>query len=308
MILYPYKAGSESSKALAEALGIKRVSHKNSKFKGSQDKVVINWGASTVPEEVSKCTVLNKPEAVKLAANKLSFFQTVMGAEQYRGEQAIILHDGGDEVKVKVTHMYVEGIVIGDKCPADPSYTLVYLPPKPLARVPEFTTDKRTAVDWLARGNVVIARTILNGNSGAGIVLIEPKELLDMGYNLVDAPLYVKYVPKKQEYRVHVFQGQVVDVQRKARRQDVADDQINWRIRNHDNGFIFARGEALGDVPEDVLEQAVKAAAGVGLDFGAVDVIFNDKQQQAYVLEINTAPGLSGSTLDGYVNRFKELM
>ena len=117
------------------------------------------------------------------------------------------------------------------------------------------------------------------------------------------APLFVKYVPKKQEYRIHVCGGEAVDIQRKARRKDVEDDAINWKIRNHDNGFIFARNED-GITPPDVIKQAVDAVKVLGLDFGAVDVIFNDKEQKAYVLEVNTAPGLAGETLQGYLRRF----
>jgi glutathione synthase/RimK-type ligase-like ATP-grasp enzyme len=41
-----------------------------------------------------------------------------------------------------------------------------------------------------------------------------------------------------------------------------------------------------------------------GLDFGAVDVIWNERQQRAYVLEINSAPGLEGTTIDDYVRYF----
>jgi len=44
------------------------------------------------------------------------------------------------------------------------------------------------------------------------------------------------------------------------------------------------------------------------LDFGAVDVVFNSKEKLAYVLEINTAPGLTGSTLDGYVERLRKFL
>jgi len=105
-----------------------------------------------------------------------------------------------------------------------------------------------------------------------------------------------------------VCDGAVVDVQRKARRKEVADKDINWKIRNHDNGFIFARGEALGDVPEDVLTQSLLAMKTCDLDFGAVDVVFNSKEKLAYVLEINTAPGLTGSTLDGYVERLRKFL
>lgn len=169
-------------------------------------------------------------------------------------------------------------------------------------RVPRFTEALLEVNQLLQEGKTVVARTILNGHSGAGIVLIEKEE------DIVKAPLYVEYVPKKQEYRIHVMRGDIVDVQRKARNKEVPDDQVNWKIRNHHNGFIFARGEdAVGDVPADVLEQAKRAVVACGLDFGAVDVVFNDKRQEAYVLEINTAPGVTGTTLEGYVQRFKEI-
>lgn len=248
MFIYPYKQGSESAKLLAKELGAKRIMLEGSKFKGSPDKVVINWGSSSLSDEALKCKVVNKPESVSVAADKLAFFKTVSD----------------------------------------------------VSRVPKWTTNRIEAIAWNVDGHIILARHKLTGNSGEGI------EVIDYG-EMPDAPLYVQYVPKKQEYRVHVFNGEVVDVQRKARRKDVPDEAINWRIRNHDNGFIFARGEALGEVPDDVLVQAVNAVKACGLDFGAADVIYNDKQQLAFVLEVNTAPGLSGATLTGYVERLAKL-
>lgn len=249
MNIFPYKAGSASAKALAEALGVKRIKEKGSKFKGAAHKLIINWGCSKLPAELLKCRVLNSPESVSKASCKLTSFEAMAKA----------------------------GV-----------------------SVPRFTTHREEAVGLLGEGKVVVARTILRGHSGAGIVVMEDEK------DIVGAPLYVEYVPKKEEYRIHVFDGAVVDIQRKARKKDVPDDQVNWKVRNLANGFIFARGEdALGNVPQDVLDQAVKAVASLGLDFGAADVIYNDKHKKAYVLEVNTAPGLSGSTLDGYVERLK---
>ena len=311
MIIYPYKPASESSKALAQALGIKRISHTNSRFKGAADKVVINWGASKVSDEVAKCNILNKPDAVAIGSNKLSFFQKVsplvVDREQWpNGRVWVRAVVGGRRVALTPDHGHVIGLGVGDQCHGDAQWVVDQIDPPVgavvYARTPEWTANRMCASSWLGQGFLVVARTILNGNSGAGIVLVNP------GEELVRAPLYVKYVPKKQEYRVHVFQGNVVDVQRKARRKDVPDDAIDWKIRNHANGFIFARGEDLGEVPQDVLDQSVLAMNLCGLDFGAVDVIYNDKEAKAYVLEVNTAPGLSGSTLDGYVERFRHFM
>lgn len=303
--IFPYKPGSESCKALAGELGLKRIAHQNSRFKGHKDTLVINWGASKVSEEVSKCTILNTPQAVKQASDKLlAFTRWNEGKRKTRKVKV-----GGRTHDLELNHEVFNGIAqdftglidtprygaieILEKAPQDDEFV----------RTPEFTTSREEAFRWLIKGNTVVERHILNGNSGAGIRLVEPNGEEELS----KAPLYVKYVPKKQEYRIHVCGGEAVDIQRKARRKDVADEDINWKIRNHDNGFIFARNED-GVVPPDVIVQAINSVKLLGLDFGAVDVIFNDKEQQAYVLEVNTAPGLSGSTLEGYVSRFKAII
>ncbi|MNZ03502.1 hypothetical protein D3C78_201770 [compost metagenome] len=309
-LIYPYKPGSESSAALSEGLGIKRVAHKNSKFKGKKDTLIINWGASKVSEEVSKCTILNLPQAVHRASDKLLAFKTLNPPEKKTRK----VYVAGGNHEVQVDHDLFQGVAddfVGDL--VHPRYGNVkVLEPAPqqglAVRTPEFTTDRYLAMQWLDKGFTVVERHVLNGNSGEGIRLVEPtRNEEDRGEDnkIERCPLYVKYVPKKQEYRIHVCGGVAVDIQRKARRKDVADDAINWKIRNHGNGFIFARNED-GITPPDVLVQAVNAVKALGLDFGAVDVIFNDKEQKAYVLEVNTAPGLAGETLQGYVKRFAQ--
>ena len=310
MLLFPYKPASESAKALANALGIKRISHRNSRFKGSPEKSIINWGASEVPAELLKCKVYNHPDAVSAASNKLKFFERMAPVFVVADRNTMIrsiIHMG--TVWVAPDHDYVVGLKVGDVCHRDDKWVVAKIVGRELGvelpRVPMHTTEVAQAYSWLEDGHCVVARTILTGNSGAGIVMLDSDSL---GQPTVKAPLYVIYVPKKQEYRVHVLAGEVVDIQRKARRKDIADEDINWKIRNHDNGFIFARGVGLGEVPVDVLKQSLLTLSACGLDFGAVDVIFNEKDGKAYVLEVNTAPGLSGSTLDGYAERFRELM
>jgi D-alanine-D-alanine ligase-like ATP-grasp enzyme len=53
---------------------------------------------------------------------------------------------------------------------------------------------------------------------------------------------------------------------------------------------------------------ACDAIINLGLDFGAVDIIYNEKNNRWVVLEVNTAPGLSGETLNRYVEMIKELV
>lgn len=164
---------------------------------------------------------------------------------------------------------------------------------------PDNTTDREVAEGWLESGPVV-CRTKLAGHSGEGIVIATTLD------DMVDAPLYVKYVKKKEEYRVHVLDGNVIDAQRKMRKSDVPDDSVNWKVRNVAGGFIYGReGVALRDEAKAL---AVKAVEALGLDFGAVDIIWNQRADKYYVLEVNTAPGLTGTTLESYINAFKEVL
>ena len=61
-------------------------------------------------------------------------------------------------------------------------------------------------------------------------------------------------------------------------------------------------------INKSVKEQALKAIQALGLDFGAVDVGYNTRENKAYVYEVNSAPGLQGTTLTAYTNAFKELL
>lgn len=170
--------------------------------------------------------------------------------------------------------------------------------------IPEFWTNKEDITDDKFP---IVCRTILNGHSGAGIVIADCRD------DLVEAPLYVRYVKKKDEYRVHVGRvseympgmpavGEtIISVQRKARRE--GHENPNWQVRNHANGFNFVRGGV--NPPESVLSVAKSALKASGLDFGAVDVGWNETTGKATVYEINTAPGLEGQTVADYVKFFK---
>lgn len=172
------------------------------------------------------------------------------------------------------------------------------------ARIPEFTPSREKAISWVREGKRVLARTKLRASGGKGIVFIE-----DDLSNWINAELYVVYKPKKSEFRIHIILGDVVTVQKKVLRKvdDVGNNidpkTIDFRIRNVANGFIFQRQNI--EVPNDIVEQAQKAIEASGLDFGAVDVIWNEKEGSAYVLEINCAPGLEGTTIQEYAEAFR---
>ena len=244
LYIYSHSPSSSGAKLLAEVLDISRIKHTRSRFRGKANKTVINWGSSELPAEVLRCRVLNPPDKIAIATNKLEYFKLLKE----------------------------EGV-----------------------RIPKFTTSRQIAAEWIEEGHTVVVRKILNGSGGRGIILVNNAN------ELPDAPLYTQYVNKKYEYRVHCSRDEgVFDWQEKAKRHDA--DNANFKIRNLENGFIFKRDGVV--LPEDVKKQSLLAFAASGLNFGAVDIIYNEQQEKAYVLEINTAPGLEGTTLQKYAEIF----
>lgn len=160
-----------------------------------------------------------------------------------------------------------------------------------------YTTSIDDARDWVNQGHKVFVRTQLTGHSGNGIVVAKTSD------DLVEARLYTLGVRKSQEFRVHILNNRVIDVQRKARRHN--HEHPNWDVRNHRNGFIYAR-EGVMDIPyiNRVIDAAKSAHSRNALDFGAYDVITRKEDDFPYVLEVNTAPGLTGTTLERYAQAF----
>lgn len=119
-------------------------------------------------------------------------------------------------------------------------------------------------------------------------------------------PLYTKYIKKSREFRVHIFRGRVIDVQEKRKRQEVPNDEVNYLIRNSHNGWVFCRDGV--DCPDSILDLSIRAVSTLGLDFGAADIGWNDHYGRGYIFEVNTAPGLEGTTLDKYYEAICEVL
>lgn len=161
---------------------------------------------------------------------------------------------------------------------------------------PEFTTSIQVVKGWLEEGGSAFARTKLRGMSGEGIVDIQDVS------EVVPADLYTKYMPKKEEFRVHVVDGKILFFQRKGLTR--GNKNFNSRIRNVANGYIFLKNEDK-DLPEPVLKECQKLISVMPLDFYAIDIIYNAYRDTGYVLEVNTAPGLSGTSVESYGEALK---
>lgn len=239
ILVAPHNMGSGGAKSLAHSLGGK-VTKAQKRLR--HDVVLVNWGRSDLVVKGGN-EILNKPNAVARAANKLSCLQALKGAR--------------------------------------------------VSAVP-FTTDRQQALEWIRNGDVVYGRKVLNGSSGKGIVVMQQADQMQ------SCPLYTKGVIKSHEYRVHVLRNQIIDVTKKRRRKD---EDTNDFVKNLDNGWVYCREDI--DPPEEIMTCARNAVKALGLDFGAVDILW--KKSVPYVLEINTAPGLEGTTLERYTEAFAEM-
>jgi glutathione synthase/RimK-type ligase-like ATP-grasp enzyme len=242
LYITPYNMGSESARDLAHGLQCLRVDAS----KRLRDSVVINWGRSDLVVRGRVRRVINKPEAVRRAANKIETFRTLS-----------------------------------------------------MAGVPtvDWTTDRSVAMGWLDN-DLVYCRTIATGSQGVGIVVVGQDDLT-MPY----APLYTKGFNKTHEYRVHVAFGRVIDYSKKKRRDGVTGSSY---IKNSANGWVFCRDGV--DLPSEVASASIKAVAALGLDFGALDVLYKERDDKAAILEVNTSPGIEGSTLQRYIETFRGVM
>ncbi len=260
--LLPYNRYSKSAKALADALGCKRIVSPDYRQRYEfpsppyrQRSPILNWGCSS-PTQKLRALVINRPEAVAKAANKLTTLSLLKAA--------------------------------GIPCV-------------------EYTAERHEAAGWLRQGHRVVARTLLSSHSGNGIVLVEPRETLDLCLEaLPQAPLYTKYFRADAEYRVHVFNGQVIDAVQKRRRNGYdTDPRFDNCVRVHSRGWVFTRDGL--NLPGDASSAAIRAVAALGLHFGAVDVRFRLPDRVA-VLEVNTAPGLEGTTLVAYTRAVRNYL
>jgi glutathione synthase/RimK-type ligase-like ATP-grasp enzyme len=161
---------------------------------------------------------------------------------------------------------------------------------------PKFTTDKGVASEWLGSGGVM-ARLLLRSSGGKGAVFL-PK-----GSEVIDAPLYVKYIPKEKEYRVHVWKNKVILVQEKRKRKGTNPDS---KIRTHGD-WVFCTKDIVE--PAELQEVGLRAVAACSDNgSGAVDIIWNKKQNKCYALEVNSAPGMCKTTAAIYANAIKEAL
>lgn len=162
----------------------------------------------------------------------------------------------------------------------------------------DFTHSPVIAYQWCMDAQTVYCRTKLNGHSGEGIIIVPPGH----AFEIVNAPLYTKGVGKCREYRVHVIGGEVVLIAQKKRRNG---GEADGAIKNHHTGWVYSTID-ITPLSDAAVSDAIRAINSLNLDFGAVDIA--TRGDSHYVLEVNTAPGLHGVTLETYATHLDKLV
>lgn len=164
--------------------------------------------------------------------------------------------------------------------------------------IPLITEDINIAKQWIKDGHIVLCRTKLQSRSGGGIVIAKNEN------EITNAPLYSRYKKKKTEYRIVVVNGVIVDFTQKKKKVNW-DGVFNNLVRSHNYGWVMTREGV--NPPKCVLDLAINAIKVLGLDFGSADIIYNELENKAYCLEINSAPGLCQTSLERYSNAFASI-
>lgn len=123
---------------------------------------------------------------------------------------------------------------------------------------------------------------------------------------------FLEFVPNTREYRVHTFIKPRALGQEEREPEDYASIKISEKVwqgknkpdpnepqKNHEFGWTFLGPQNRREEELDVVRHAAKQAiAALGMDFGAVDVMYRIKTKRPYVLEVNSTPSLADENAD----------
>lgn len=136
---------------------------------------------------------------------------------------------------------------------------------------------------------------------------------------------FLEFIPNTREYRVHTFIKRRYWDSKERKPANYVSIKISEKVwqgkrtpsqnkpqKNHAFGWTFLGPQGRREEELDVVRHAAKQAiAALGMDFGAVDVMYRVRAKQPYVLEVNSTPSLSdenATTCEVYANRIMKTL
>jgi len=280
-----------TGQALADALDLTGTKSKPKIIRDGD--IIIGWGAKTNESvSIAKATILNHPNKIKDNRNKMS---------------SLITMYANRDLKAAIAPFCASGSVNEELGRNNPKIKL------PIVGRTNFHQGGKGF--WLCLTSQHVDRAIYDG-----------------------AQYFQNYIDIKDEYRLHVAFDEVIYAvkkvenpteagwiaQRKEKIFDIAEknnvnleeatiDYVLGRlvkeaelpdriVRSNKRGWKFA-GVQLRNVPTALQNAAKKAVEVTGLDFGAVDCAVG-LDDNPYIIEINSGPGLQGTAFQKYVEAF----
>jgi len=274
--------------AIAEALGID--SGKNTP---RNKDIVIGWGTKTSEDiDLGNAKTINHPNDIRKNRNKLSVLETLKANRELssnvakffssdavhravdRGEATLPLigrtnyHQGGKGLWTCLTKSHMEK-AISDGA----QYFQEYI---------DIKTEYRLHVFY---DKIIYAVKKVENPTEAGWIAQRKEKVLDYARkNNVDI---------NGDTLDYVLTRLVKDV--------VLPDRI---VRSNKRGWKFS-SVAINNLSAPLKNAAIKAVVAIGLNFGAVDCALNN-EDHPFIIEINTGPGLQGTSFDKYIAAFRE--
>ena len=152
--------------------------------------------------------------------------------------------------------------------------------------VADFMSNKEKLgeyVDYV--GGFPLIVKMLRGNYGVGVIKVDSFEalrsLIDfLASRGIDDAILRQFIKHKRQGRLIVLGDEViashVNICGRDFRANLKDDHEQKK-----EAAVF---------PKEVQEIAVKAVHSVGLEFGGVDILFNEKTDEPYLAEVNSSP------------------
>lgn len=130
---------------------------------------------------------------------------------------------------------------------------------------------------------------IMDGNQGKGISLVQTKKELDNILNVVTASEFGQELmvqeailsSKGRDIRVIVVGGEVIHSFSRYNEND-------FKSNLHQGGSLDTFNP-----PQSLIDTSIKLADAFGLKLGSIDYLFGENEDEFYLCEVNSVPGIS---------------
>jgi len=291
--LYFSPATDTTGRKLADTLGISQTDSgkKGTTSPPKKAKMIIGWGPKTV-ENVSfpkGTVVLNHPNSVRGNRNKLLALEAMKAAgvnvadfqatdKNFELTLPVIgrtkYHQGGKGFWDCPTKTHVN-----DAIGAGAQYLQELIEIKDEFRLHVFGDEVLYGVKKVKRSNEEFEKAFIEDE------FARQKKLWEKN--------------NKGEFN----EEQAMEILRRQAK-NAAQGGPNMMIRSNKMGWKFSR---ITKYDENLVKEAVKALKALGLDFGAVDCCI-DPTGKAFIIEVNTGPGLEGTPFEKYIETFTKII